>query len=80
MILANTRKALAIYAYESILLDQELRNIKDEKQLWAWEESNDAAMNRVREAFYQDCLIEGIPNSRDHCMIVDMATLKRWCA
>lgn len=80
MILANTRKALAIYAHEEVLLDQELRNLKSGKQFAEWEKSNDAAMDRVREAFYQDCLIEGIPNSRDHCMIVTMSTLKEWCA
>jgi hypothetical protein len=76
--LPRTKAALLIRAQEEVLLDQELRSVMSTKALDAWEAANDASMDRVREAFYQDCVEFGIPNSRDHCKIVTMRTLKEW--
>lgn len=38
------------------------------------------AVEKVQSAFYQDCKKNGIPNNWSHCKLVDISTLKRWCA
>jgi hypothetical protein len=76
--LPRTKAALLIRAQEEVLLDQELRAVMTSKALEAWDKANDASMDRVREAFYQDCVEFDIPNSREHCQIVTMRTLMEW--
>jgi hypothetical protein len=78
MKLPHTANALRLFELESQVLDQKLRDIATNAQMDKWQTSEAAAANRVREAFYRDCQEQNIPNSREHCMLVDIYTLKRW--
>lgn len=78
MSLPRTTEALADYdarAGDRLKLSEEIQTDRD---VDAWRAACADALRRVQDAFYEDCVANGIPNSRDHCRLVDVATLRRW--
>lgn len=78
--LVETKKALMLFdasqAYRDALIDKATTY----EEVGKWMYANLREVEYVQDAFYEDCVREGIPNSLSHCRIVDIGTLKRWCA
>lgn len=78
--LAYTKEALAQYDEEQPDRDAIIDKAQTEEDVNAYYYAMASAVEEVQDAFYRDCKINDIPNSLSHCRVVDISTLKRWCA
>lgn len=72
----RTRATLAEYDRTSEALDRLLDAAETDADIVAWRVNGAAALIRVQDAFYDDCVEQGVPNSRDHCRVVDIGWLR----
>lgn len=74
MAFENTSKALQRYDASQADRDRLLEVADTTAAFRAWEQIEKAALDRVREAFFEDT--KGV-NCRDNCMIADLAFMRR---
>lgn len=80
MNLIETRAALVEYDRSALTRQarwDEAKTDADVDDCWA---ADADAFVAVQEAFWRDCVREGIPNSREHCSEVGLVTLRDWAA
>lgn len=75
--LARSRKVLAWYDRQAKRREQLRETVEDDADLAAWLALEEKQLQDVREAFALDT--KEI-NSRDNALLIDISTLRRWCA
>lgn len=72
----NTAAALVEYDGTDVARQQMLDQVESNADVEAWQQAVAAAVEKVQEAFYADCVEQEVPNSRDHCRLVSIDFLR----
>lgn len=78
MNLSETRKALAEYDAADPARQQRWDAAQTVDDIDRCYDAEWRDIKAVRDAFWRDCVREGIPNNRAHCAIVGLTTLREW--
>lgn len=80
MNLTETRKALAEYDASEAARQRRWDAAQNDDDVEACCDTEWRDVKTVQDAFWRDCIREGIPNSREHCAIMGLTTLRDWVA
>ena len=75
MKLPNTKAALKEYGATQPKRDRLVENVKTDIDVEHWEQEEEDALNKVRQAFYEDTKDR---NSLDNCMLLSLKILRAW--
>lgn len=76
MLWERTRAALAEYDSTAAERNRMLDTAETNEAVAAWTQVSVDAVDTVQGAFYEDCVEQGVPNSRDHCRVVTIRWLR----
>ena len=72
----HTRAALAAYDESEPDRERLFESMETQDDFEAWARARDDAIAKVQDAFFEDCVAQDVPNSRDHCRLVGIEWLR----